>query len=163
MPGLNGTNRRSHSHRDRTASRRKRFLANGNRRDTSRRHPPSSSARLGSTPTPPHTSTTPLLSACFSNTSSPAPHASAALSLSCFMQKARLAFGRREAARRRRHPRPHRRAFDAYARFVLDETASQVTWTRWSARRLLRVGFDGISDRVDALPTKDPQKKGDRP
>ena len=53
--------------------------------------------------------------------------------------------------------------FDAYARFVLDETASQVTWTRWSARRLLRVGFDGIPGRMDALSTKDPQKKGGRP
>lgn len=163
MPGLNGTNRRSPSHLGRIAARRKRFLANGKRRGTSRQHSPSSSARLGSTPTPPHASTTPLLSACFSNTSSPAPHASAACRPSRFMQRARLALDRRKTARRRRHPRPHRRAFDAYARFVLDETASQVTWTRWSARRLLRVGFDGISGRADALPTKDPQKKGDRP
>ena len=49
MPGLNGTSRRSPSHRDRTASRRKRFLANGNRHDTSRRHP-YSSAYLDNTP-----------------------------------------------------------------------------------------------------------------
>ena len=163
MPGLSGTNRQSTSHLDRTAAHRKRLLANGNRRGTSRRHPPP----------PRHVSAAPLLLRIPRQHPS-SPHASATLPPllrtlrrhrrpSRFMQRARLAYGRREAVRRRRHPRPHRRAFDAYARFVLDETASQVTWTRLSARRLLRVGFDGIPSRMDALSTKDLQKKRGRP